>query len=160
VRADKPIAPGFLFAALLWHEVLAAWKQSQEEGLKPLPALFKAMDHVIHVQAEKLSIPRRFGSDMKDIWALQPRFLGRSGRRPYSVLAHPRFRAAYDFLVLRCDSGEVDAEIAEWWGNFQKADEETRQQMLLPDRSPRRRRRRRKPAGENAEPGAAPTGSE
>ena len=160
VRADKSISPGFLFAALLWHEVLAAWKLSQEEGLSPLPALFKAMDHVIHIQAEKLSIPKRFGSDMKDIWALQPRFLGRSGRRPYSVLAHPRFRAAYDFLVLRCDSGEVDAEIAEWWENFQKADEETRKQMLLPDRSPRKRRRRRKPGGGNAEPGAAPAGSE
>jgi poly(A) polymerase len=76
------------------------------------------------------------------------------------VLAHPRFRAAYDFLVLRCDSGEVDAEIAEWWENFQKADEETRKQMLLPDRTPRRRRRRRKPVAGNAEPGAPPTGSE
>ena len=151
---------GFLFAALLWHEVLAAWKQAQEEGLNPLPALFKAMDHVIHVQGEKLSIPRRFGADMKDIWALQPRFLGRSGRRPYSVLMHPRFRAAYDFLVLRCDSGEVDAEIAEWWENFQKADEEIRKQMLLPDRSPRRRRRRRKPAGAKPEAEVVPTGSE
>ena len=128
--------------------------------LNVLPALFKAMDHVIQVQAEKLSIPRRFGADMKDIWALQPRFLGRSGRRPYSVLAHPRFRAAYDFLVLRCDSGEVDAEIAEWWDNFQKADEETRKQMLLPDRGPRKRRRRRKPGRGNAEPGAAAAGSE
>jgi poly(A) polymerase len=147
VRADKPVSPGFLFAALLWHEVLAAWKIAQEEGLSPMPALFKAMDHVIHVQAEKLSVPRRFGADMKDIWALQPRFLGRSGRRPYAVLAHPRFRAAYDFLVLRCDSGEVDAEIAEWWENFQKADEETRKLMLVADRGPKRRRRRRKPAG-------------
>jgi poly(A) polymerase len=140
--------------------VLAAWKLAQEEGLGPLPALFKAMDHVIHVQAEKLSIPKRFGADMKDIWALQPRFLGRSGRRPYSVLAHPRFRAAYDFLVLRCDSGEVDAEIAEWWENFQKADEEIRKQMLLPDRSPRKRRRRRKPGGGSPAPGVAPAGSE
>ncbi|HXF16812.1 MAG TPA: polynucleotide adenylyltransferase PcnB, partial [Burkholderiales bacterium] len=101
-----------------------------------------------------------FGADMKDIWALQPRFLGRSGRRPYSVLAHPRFRAAYDFLVLRCDSGEVDAEIAEWWENFQKADEEIRKQMLLPDSGPRRRRRRRKPASAKSPPGAATTGSE
>ena len=153
VRADKPVSPGFLFAALLWHEVLAAWNQAQEEGLSALPALFKAMDQVIQVQAEKLSIPRRFGTDMKDIWALQPRFLSRSGRRPYSVLAHPRFRAAYDFLVLRCDSGEVDAEISEWWENFQKADEDIRKQMLLPDRNPRRRRRRRKPAGAAAAPG-------
>jgi poly(A) polymerase len=149
IRDDKPVSPGFLFAALLWHEVLAAWKMAQEEGLNPMPALFKAMDHVIHMQAEKLSIPRRFGTDMKDIWALQPRFLGRSGRRPYSVLAHPRFRAGYDFLVLRCDSGEVDAEVAEWWESFQSADEETRKQMLLPDRAPRRRRRRRKPGGGN-----------
>lgn len=80
---------------------------------------------------------------------MQPRFLGRSGRRPYSVLAHPRFRAGYDFLVLRCDSGEVDAEVAEWWENFQHADEETRKQMLLPEHTPRRRRRRRKPGGSN-----------
>ncbi|HWA13482.1 MAG TPA: polynucleotide adenylyltransferase PcnB [Burkholderiales bacterium] len=150
IREDKPVSPGFLFAALLWHEVLAAWKLAQEEGLAAMPALFKAMDHVVQVQAEKLSIPRRFGADMKEIWALQPRMLARSGRRPYSVLAHPRFRAGYDFLVLRCDSGEVDAEVAEWWENFQKADEETRKQMLLPDRGPKRRRRRRKPRGEAA----------
>ncbi len=155
IREDKPVSPGFLFAALLWHEVLAAWKIAQEEGLSAMPALFKAMDHVIHVQAEKLSIPRRFGADMKEIWALQPRMLARSGRRPYSVLAHPRFRAGYDFLVLRCDSGEVEAEAAEWWDNFQKADEETRKQMLLPERGPKRRRRRRKPRGEGGDAPAA-----
>ncbi len=160
IRADKPVSPGFLFAALLWHEVLAAWKLAQEEGLPAMPALFKAMDHVIHVQAEKLSIPRRYGTDMKDIWALQPRLLGRSGRRPYSLLAHPRFRAGYDFLVLRCDSGEVDAEVAEWWENFQKADEETRRQMLLPERGPKRRRRRRKPRGEGGPGGEAPAAVE
>ena len=62
--------------------------------------------------------------------------------------------------MLRCDSGEVDAEIAEWWENFQKADEETRKQMLLPDRSPRRRRRRRKPGGGNVDPGVVPAPSE
>jgi len=160
IRDDKTVSPGFLFAALLWHEVLAAWKLAQEEGLGPMPALFKAMDHVIHVQAEKLSIPRRYGSDMKDIWALQPRLLGRSGRRPYSLLTHPRFRAGFDFLVLRCDSGEVDAEVAEWWENFQKADEETRKQMLLPERGPKRRRRRRKPRGEGDPPGEAPAAAE
>lgn len=153
IRSDRPVSPGFLFAALLWHEVLAAWKLAEEEGLKPMPALFKAMDHVIHIQAEKLSVPRRYGADMKEIWALQPRFLARSGRRPYSLLSHPRFRAGYDFLELRCDSGEVEAGVAQWWEAFQAADEETRQQMLLPDRNPRRSRRRRKP---RAEGGTAP----
>jgi poly(A) polymerase len=155
IREDKPVSPGFLFAALLWHEVLAAWKLAEEHGQRSMPALFQAMDQVIQVQAEKLSIPRRFGADMKDIWALQPRFLNRSGRRPSGILAHPRFRAGFDFLVLRCDSGEVDAELAEWWENFQKADELTREQMLLPDKTPRRRKRRRKPATESGT-GAAP----
>lgn len=146
IRSGKPVSPGFLFAALLWHEVLAAWRHGEEEGLKPIPALFKAMDQVIDEQSENLAIPRRFGADMKEIWVLQPRLLQRSGKRPYAVLANPRFRAAYDFLLLRCDSGEVDREVGEWWTRFQDAGEEERSRMLLPPApgSGRRRRRRRK----------------
>ena len=159
VRADKPISPGFLFAALLWHEVLAAWKLAQEEGLGPLPALFKAMDHVIHVQAEKLSIPKRFGADMKDIWALQARFLNRSGRRPWLLLEHPRFRAGFDFLLLRCASREIDAELGAWWEKFQHADEAARAGMLLKDspgasKKRRRPRRKKKPAAAATEAGS------
>jgi poly(A) polymerase len=149
VRADKPVSPGFLFAALLWHEVLAAWKRGEEGGLKPTPALFKAMDDVIEEQAENLAIPRRFGADMKEIWVLQPRLLQRSGKRPFTVLANPRFRAAYDFLLLRCESGEVDADVGEWWTRFQNAGDEERRAMLLPAPAGggrRRRRRRRSPA--------------
>jgi poly(A) polymerase len=91
---------------------------------------------------------------MKEIWALQPRLLHRAGRRPYRLLEHLRFRAGYDFLLLRCKSGEVDAEIGEWWTRFQDADTETRQQMLVEDAGPvkaRRRRRRRKPASQGGE---------
>ncbi|HZP91440.1 MAG TPA: polynucleotide adenylyltransferase PcnB [Burkholderiales bacterium] len=160
VRRDKPVSPGFLFAALLWHEVLAAWKQAEQEGLNPMPALFRAMDEVLDEQSENLAIPRRFGADMKEIWALQPRLLNRSGRRPYVLLGNPRFRAAFDFLLLRCDSGEVDPEIGQWWTRFQDASEEERAGMLLPAAAGsgrRRRRRRRKgakgqgtPAPENA----------
>jgi poly(A) polymerase len=148
IRTGKPVSPGFLFAALLWHEVLAAWKQAEEEGLKPVPALFRAMDAVIDEQSENLAIPRRFGADMKEIWILQPRLLQRSGRRPYAVLGNPRFRAAYDFLLLRCESGEVEREVGEWWTRFQDAGEEERNRMLLPPTpgSGRRRRRRRKSA--------------
>jgi poly(A) polymerase len=154
VRANKPVSPGFLFAALLWHEVLAAWKQSEERGMKSMPALFKAMDDVIDVQAEKLAIPRRFGADMKEIWVLQPRLLQRSGRRPYALLGNPRFRAAYDFLLLRCDSGEVAPEVGEWWTRFQDAGDEEREKMLLPVAAAggRQRRRRRKPQKRQDEP--------
>jgi poly(A) polymerase len=150
INAGKPISPGFLFAALLWHEVLAAWKQAEARGMNTMPALFQAMDQVGQLQAEKLAIPRRYGGDMKEIWALQPRFLNRSGRRPYHLREHARFRAGYDFLLLRCESGELDAEIGRWWEQFQHADEATRAGMLLKEtagagKKRRRPRRKKKP---------------
>ena len=158
VRADKPVSPAFLFAALLWHEVLAAWKRREADGLKPIPALQEAMDEVIAVQVEKLAIPRRFTTDMKELWSLQPRLLNRAGRRPFKLLEHPRFRAGFDFLQLRCESGEVDLEVGEWWERFQHASEDARARMLLPERAGTKRgRRRRGPrrTGETAQPEAA-----
>ncbi|HTE16314.1 MAG TPA: polynucleotide adenylyltransferase PcnB, partial [Burkholderiales bacterium] len=145
IRAEKGVSPAFLFATLLWHEVLAAWKSIETGGVPAIPALFKAMDQVMQMQAEKLAIPRRFGGDMKDIWAMQPRFEQRAGRRPYRLLELPRFRAGYDFLLLRCESGELDKEIGEWWTRFQDAPEPERERMLMPDSGPKKRRRRRKP---------------
>ena len=156
VREDKPVSPGFLFAALLWHEVLAAWKAAEAEGIKPIPALHQAMDDMVALQVEKLAIPRRFTTDMKEIWVLQPRLLQRSGRRPYRLLEHPRFRAGFDFLQLRCESGEVDQEVWAWWDRFKDAGEEERGRMLMPDHEgAKRKRRRRKPrpaAGNEAIP--------
>ena len=157
IRGEKGVSPAFLFATLLWHEVLAAWKSIEAGGIPVIPALFKAMDQVMQMQAEKLAIPRRFGGDMKDIWALQPRFEQRSGRRPHRLLETPRFRAGYDFLLLRCESGELDAEIGEWWTKFQDADANERERMLMPDSGPKKRRRRRKPrAGDTAPASSEP----
>ena len=144
VKNDKPVSPSFLFAALLWHEVLAAWKKAESEGVPSVPALYQAMDQVIQVQAEKLAIPRRYGGDMKEIWVMQPRFLQRSGRRPYRTLEHPRFRAGYDFLLLRCASGEVDPAIGEWWTRFEHASDAERTAMLTEGGEPAKRRRRRR----------------
>jgi poly(A) polymerase len=144
IRAGKPVSPAFLFAALLWHEVLAAWKTIEGKGVPTIPALYQAMEQVIQVQAEKLAIPRRFSTDMKEIWALQPRFLQRAGRRPYRLLEHLRFRAGYDFVLLRCQSGEIDPEVGDWWTRFQRAGEAEREQMLLRDVEPAKRRRRRR----------------
>ena len=151
IRQDKPVSPGFLFAAMLWHEVLAAWKNLESRGVHSMQALHQAMDQVIRMQAERLAIPKRFSAVMKEIWSLQPRFLNRSGKRAFRLLEHPRFRAAYDFLLLRCDNAEAEAELGNWWTAFQNADPEQRRSMLHADETPRRRRRRgrRKPALSN-----------
>ncbi|MGD2141304.1 MAG: polynucleotide adenylyltransferase PcnB, partial [Burkholderiales bacterium] len=132
VSDDKPVSPGFLFAALLWHEVLANWRQGEAAGKSTMLALFEAIDYVIEEQSGNLAIPRRFSSDMREIWILQARLLNRSGRRPFVLLGNPRFRAGFDFLLLRCESGELDMEIGEWWQRFQHAGEDERRDMLLP----------------------------
>ena len=154
VRAGKSVSPGFLFAALLWPEVQAEWKVLEAKGMPPIPALYQAMDHVMGAQAGKLPIPHRHGADMREIWAMQPRFFQRSGKRPYRLLEHPRFRIGYDFLLLRSQSGDADFLLGEWWERFQHAGETARSQMLVGDIEPRgrRRRRRRKPRG----PGGGP----
>ena len=144
VRTDRPVSPAFLFAALLWHEVLAAWKVRQARGERPIPALESAMDEVLETQGGKLAITRKLTATMREVWTMQPRFEMRSGSRAYRLLEAPRFRMAYDFLALRAASGEVPGELEAWWRTFQDADAETRTAMLLPDTGPRKRRRRRR----------------
>ncbi len=148
IRKGKGSSPGFLFATLLWHEVLAHWEKLKAAGESKIPALYQAMDAILDVQGEKLAITRRIAGDIKDIWALQPRFEARAGKRPYALLEQPRFRAGYDFLVLRAQAGEIDLELADWWTRFQAVDGEKRAEMLLPEQSgdKKRRRRRKKPA--------------
>ncbi|MCA1978915.1 MAG: polynucleotide adenylyltransferase PcnB [Thiobacillus sp.] len=157
IQSDRPSSPAFLFATLLWPQVLKRWQALEAAGEKPQPALFQAMDDVLDAQRNQLAIPRRYDGMMKEIWALQPRFAQRGGQRPYRLLEHPRFRAAYDFLLLRCEAGEVDAELGDWWTRFQDADEAERAGLLLADSGPkpRRKRRRRKPgeaSGGEAQP--------
>lgn len=142
IMQGKSSNPSFLFASLLWHEVLKAWEVHKKEA-PMIPALYKAMDEVIQQQAKKLAIHNRFVSTMKEIWAMQPRFEQRGGKRPFGLLTHPRYRAAYDFMLLRCESGEIATEIGEWWTTFAHANSEQRTAMLLPDTSPRKRRRRK-----------------
>jgi poly(A) polymerase len=155
VRADKPVSPAYLFATLLWHEVLANWEARKARGEIAIPALYEAMDEVLDIQAGKLAITRRIVGDIKEIWALQPRFEKRAGKMPYRLIELPRFRAGYDFLALRAESGEIDTEIADWWLRFQDADGPAREAMLLPDSGPKKKRRRRRGSG-NPAAGAVP----
>ncbi len=148
VREGKPVSPGFLFASLLWHQVLEKWDAYRAAGELPIPALHLAADDVLDSQTDKLAIQRRIATDMRDIWAMQPRFERRVGKSPYKLLEHPRMRAGYDFLLLRCASGEIDQEIGEWWTDFMDADGASREALLVrkpadDGATPARKRRRR-----------------
>ena len=156
VREDKPVTPTFLFAVLLWPAILRA--AGAPDG--PLPAdpqlLLTATDEVLGRQLRRITIPKRFGLPMRDLVMLQPRFERRSGRRALRLLEHPKFRAAYDLLLLRTASGEIDPEIAEWWTRLQTLPEaervaEVEGRPADTAESPRRRsrrRRRRRPAAD------------
>lgn len=154
VLEDKPVSPAFLFAALLWHQVLAGWRAREADGTSTMLALIEAIDEVLDEQSDNLAIPRRFTTDMREIWVMQARLLNRSGRRPFSLLGNARFRAAFDFLLLRCQSGEIDPEVGQWWEQFQHSSEQERSKMLIPGSGARRRRKRRssksKRAGDTA----------
>ena len=99
------------------------------------------MDEVLERQHAQLAIPRRYDTIMKELWLLQPRFEQRGGQKPFRLLSQPRFRGAYDFLLLRCESGEVDAQLGLWWDEFQDATDERRAEMLMQDDEPKKRRR-------------------
>lgn len=157
VLAGKPVSPGFLFATLLWSEVLSNWERRKAAGETAMPALFEAMDEVLDIQAGKLAIQRRIVADIKDIWALQPRMEVRTGKRPLRLVEQQRFRAAMDFLGLRAAAGEVPAELADWWRAFADAEPDARMAMLLPAATgerPRRRARRRRARSAQAAPDA------
>ena len=130
VRDGKPVSPGFLFASLLWHQVLEKWNAYKAAGEYPIPALHLAADDVLDGQTDKLAIQRRIATDMRDIWAMQPRFERRTGKAPHKMLEHPRMRDGYDFLLLRCASGELDQEIGDWWTDFMEADGAGREALL------------------------------
>lgn len=145
IREGKSISPGFLFAALLWHEVLANWNQRKAKGEISIPALFAAMSDVLDRQAEKLAITKRLVGDIKEIWSLQPRFEQRNGKRPYALLAHARFRAGYDFMLLRAQSGETDHELSDWWTAFIEGDHNEQESLISAaprDAGPSKKRRR------------------
>jgi len=102
-------------------------------------------------------VPRRFEATIKEIWSLQPRFEQRAGSRPFRLLEHPRFRAAYDFLLLRAEAGEAPQALADWWTRFQEASPDEREAMLKPDEAPKKRRRSRgRGRKQRDEAGAAP----
>lgn len=116
----RPVTPAFIFAALLWPAVRDTTLRLEQEEKKPsAPALAIAQSVVVGQQVQRVSIPKRFSVPMREIWQLQPRFHKQRGKQPRRLMAHPRFRAAYDFLLLRAETGEVETELAQWWTDIQ-----------------------------------------
>lgn len=157
IREEKPVTPAFLFAVLLWEPARKLSRQLQDQGQSILASMQQAGSQVIGRQVQLIAIPRRFSTAVQEIWNLQHRFEQRAGKRPQRLATHPRFRAAYDFLLLRAESGEADTELAQWWTRFQELDEAGRNQLTGSDgrKTGGRRRRRRGPRKRAAEPGDA-----
>ena len=153
VRAEKSVTPTFLFAVLLWPAIKRAYDAKPHAQGAEIGDLISACEIVAIRQQARVAIPKRFTLPMREIIGLQPRFERREGRRALRLLSHPRFRAAYDFLLLRAASGEVPEELATWWTDIQGANEEERIARVeqrnddapgAPRTGPRRRRRRRR----------------
>lgn len=146
IAQGKPVTPAFLYAALLWEPVRRQWLRLQAEGVAEQQALNRAAQAVIAAQLASTSLPRRFSTPMQEIWIMQPRLARRAGKRAWRLFEHPRFRAAYDFLLLCAEAGEADREVAQWWTRFQAVDADERKALvrqLTPKRARRGRRARK-----------------
>lgn len=155
---EKPVTPAFLFAALLWPAVLPRSLQLQASGQPSIAAMQRAGQQVVQQQIQRIALPKRFSIPMQEIWALQERLPMRQGKRAFQLVGHPRFRAAYDFLLLREESGEETGGLGQWWTDFQDADEQQRQHMVSQlgaasgerrSRRPRKRKPRNRSGGDN-----------
>jgi len=150
IAQGKPVTPAFLYAALLWPALERRLRKLQERAQLPLAAaMYEAASEVVAEQCRSTTIPRRFSTPMREIWDLHQRLIGR--RSPQKLAAHPRFRAAYDFVLLREQSGEDLNGAGEWWTRFQSG--ESMPAPAAPAARPRRRRRRSGSGGSGADGG-------
>ncbi len=108
VEEGRAVAPSFMLACMLWHDVQARWEVLRQGGEPPFPALQQAIDAVFDARIGDISGRGKLAADMREIWQMQPRFERRTASSAASLAAQPRFRAGYDFLRLRADVGEVD----------------------------------------------------
>lgn len=154
INRGKPVTPAFLYAALLWPAVREEAEHTLNMGTPEQPAWLQAMGKIVAHQISFIAIPKRFSIPMKEIWELQLRLPKRTPKRAEQVASHPRFRAAYDFLLLRESAGEKTGNLGQWWTDYQTENPDIRRDMASEAASdrPRRRRRRRPPQnrGESA----------
>ena len=127
VKNNQSVTPGFLLAALLWPILLARCTKNNEINIRKF---FRSMDGVLREQQKLTAIPRKFNSYIKDIWVLQLKLHSRIKSQPYKTIRHPRFRAAYDFLLVRERASNDQKGLGKWWTDFQKNDDALRGSLI------------------------------
>ncbi|PCK29846.1 poly(A) polymerase [Pseudoalteromonas piscicida] len=148
INANKKVTPAFIYAALLWFPILEKSQALAADGMNEYDAFMQAINHVLAENAKHVAVPKRFTLGARDIWHIQQRLDKRSGQRAYRLSLQPRFKAAYDFLLLRVESGEQDqSELAAWWTDYLKSDVNGQKEMVrnLGNQGKPKRRPRRKP---------------
>ncbi len=130
VSESRPVAPSYMLACMLWHDVQERWSSLRLGGEAPFPALQQAVDAVFDARIGDISGRGKLAADMREIWLMQPRFERRTAATAQSLAAQPRFRAGYDFLRLRADCGEVPVELADWWEDYHLGSDEDREALL------------------------------
>jgi poly(A) polymerase len=130
VNEGKPVAPSFLMACVFWFEVSARWQQFRDDGESLMPALQMAVDAIFDARIGNIAGGGKLAADMREIWQMQPRFDKRTGSSPAAMLEQPRFRAAFDFMRLRADAGEVEMELVKWWEEYSLGDDDKRRDLL------------------------------
>jgi poly(A) polymerase len=153
VAENRSVVPSYLLACLLWHEVRERWQAARAGGAHAVPALQESIDAVFDARIGDISGRGKLAADMREIWLMQPRFERRTGTTPFSMIEQPRYRAAYDFLRLRADSGEIDSELADWWEDFALGSLEDREALIQSVRETQRHAPRRVPASASADSG-------
>ncbi|MBO6564027.1 MAG: polynucleotide adenylyltransferase PcnB [Pseudomonadales bacterium] len=144
IADDMPVTPAFIYAAMFWYPFVEEKERLQEAGATQVEASHEAANNIISKQQLFTSVPRRFTGPMRDIWFLQFRLPNRFGQKPDILIQHKRFRAAYDFLLLRELAGEKTGDLGAWWTEYQEADDERRSAMKQSSGQKRRRKRNRK----------------
>ncbi len=134
ITDGKTVTAYFLFSAFLWESVQILAQQKMRKGAIEFLAYQEAANEIISKQVKSTALPRHITLAMREVWSLQPKFNARYGSKPSRLITHPRFRAGYDFLLLRAETGGADSEIAEWWGKYQVADDNEQRKMTQPPR--------------------------
>ncbi|MEE1869295.1 MULTISPECIES: polynucleotide adenylyltransferase PcnB [Pseudomonas] len=130
IKQGKPVTPAFLFAALLWPALPGRALRLQSRGMPPIPAMNEAAHELISEQCQRIAIPKRFTLPIREIWDMQERLPRRSGKRADLLLDNPRFRAGYDFLLLRESAGEETDGLGQWWTDYQDCNDSERRDMI------------------------------
>jgi len=134
IADGKTVTAYFLLAAFLWEPVQTRAKEKIARGLVEFMAYQDAANEVISSQIKSTALPRHITMAMREVWNLQPKFNARNGSKPSRLITHPRFRAGYDFLLLRAETGGADPELAQWWTKYQNANENEQRKMTQPPR--------------------------